>query len=302
MAMGPGYHHSGWACPEAAGFPGVVAYGMFRWPPTWDMAHLAFFGATCAVLAGVGASLVLALWRVLRSRRTRREGAASGAWQVRFASLPASVRACRHQLTGEAPDRECRRAFDCRSCAEHELLAARRPRPPARSPEASLRLGFDPARRFYSRSHLWVRLEKNGTATIGLDGIARRLLGSPESLRLPRPGTRLETHGTLGQVVTRGQRVRLLSPIDGTVIGVRGSGTGFKLRVRPDPTLDIRHLLEGPEAKTWSLRELERVLRAGDPKAGAPALTDGGELLLDLGAALPRERYRALLAETFLQA
>jgi hypothetical protein len=266
----------------------------------WDTGHVVLFGALCAVLAAIGTSLVLAARRALL--RIRHGRVASAAWCAEFGELPASVRACRHKITGEAPERLCEKAFDCRRCAEHELLEAKRGRLAARAPEASLRLGFDPSHRFYHRGHTWVRLEKNGTVTIGLDGIARRLLGAPETIDLAPPGARIEAHGTLGRVTTRGMRVRLLAPIDGTVVSVRGSGVGFKLRVRPDATLDIRHLLAGPEAKVWSLRELERVERALGSVGAAIALADGGELVADVGAKLPREAYDALLGETFLEA
>ncbi len=271
---------------------------MFPWSPdfVWDAAHLVFFGAFYAVAATIGLSLAVALRRALRKLAGGR--AAATAWRIKFEELPARLRACRHQITGEAPERQCEKAFDCRRCAEHELLQARRR---SRSPEVSPQLGFDPSRRFYDRGHTWVRLEKNGSATVGLDGIARRLLGTPDAVELPPPGTRIEVHGTLGHAVTRGRRVRLLSPIDGTVAGVRGTGAGFKLRVRPDATLDIRHLLDGREAKAWSLRELERVQRAVSAVTGAAILADGGELVADIGAELPRERHEALLGETFLR-
>jgi hypothetical protein len=274
---------------------------MFPWSPefVWDAGHVVFFGALYAVLAAIAGSLALATRRVVMHVRHGRLAAA--AWHAEFAELPSSVRACRHQLTGEAAGRLCEKAFDCRRCVEHELLQAKREKPAARAPEAS-GFGFDPSRRFYHRGHTWVRLEKNGTATIGLDGMGRRLLGTPEAIELPLPAARIETHGPLGRVRTRGIEVRLLSPIDGTVIDVRGSGLGFKLRVRPDAVFDIRHLLVGPEAKVWSLRELERVEGALAPVGGAVALADGGELVADLGAELPRERYRALLGETFLEA
>lgn len=273
---------------------------MFPWSRefVWDTGHVVFFGALYSVLGAIGASLVLAVRRAIR--HVRRGRAAGALWRAEFAELPASVRVCRHQITGEALGRLCEKAFDCRRCAEHELLEALRERPVARAPEAPI--GFDPSRRFYHRGHTWVRLEKNGTATIGLDGMARRLLGTPDAVELAQPGTRIETHGSLGRISTRGLQVRLLSPIDGTVVDLRGSGVGFKLRVRPDATFDIRHLLSGPEAKVWSLRELERVERALAPVGATVALADGGELVADIGAVLPRERYDALLGETFLVA
>ncbi len=93
----------------------------------------------------------------------------------------------------------------------------------------------------------------------------------------------------------------LVSPVDGIVLGVRGEGTRFRLRVRPDAFLDLRHLLTGHEVKAWAASELDR-LQSALGSAGAPAaLADGGELAADVGVVLPPERYDVLLAETFLQ-
>ncbi len=244
-----------------------------------------------------GRSLLAAARRALRRLRHRRTAAL--AWKAEFHELPASARACRHQLTGEAPDRVCDEGFDCRACPEHEPLQARRER---QAPAAAQVVGFDPRHRFYHRGHTWARLEKNGTVTIGVDGIARRVLGMPDDVELPQAGTRLEANGPLCRIRTRGRTVRLLSPIDGTVAGSRGAGLGFKLRVRPRDLIDLRHLLAGPEAKLWSLRELERLQRIVGTVASGTALADGGELLPDLGAVLAPERYDALVREVFLLA
>jgi hypothetical protein len=97
---------------------------MFPWSPEfiWDAAHVAFFGAFYAVVMVVGGMLVTA---ALRARRGLGHAEAV-AWHADFEDLPASARACRHQLTGEAPGRTCDNGFDCRKCAVHPAFIARK--------------------------------------------------------------------------------------------------------------------------------------------------------------------------------
>jgi hypothetical protein len=280
---------------------------MFPWSPefAWDASHLVFFGALYSVVAAIAAALALAGWRAWRDARAGRAPAV--AWHADFEDLPASARACRHQLTGEAPGRVCENAFDCRQCAGHPVFEALRERRSAASGEdadaaRAVSLGFDlPLDRFYHRGHTWVRLESDGTVTVGLDEMARRLVGLPEAVERPAAGTRLLLNGALARIRTGLGEVRVLSPIDGTVVATAGSGRELGVRLVPLAPLDARHLLWGREARLWALRELERLERTLGPVGQAPALADGGELVADIGAALPAEQYDALLGEMLLE-
>ena len=137
--------------------------------------------------------------------------------------------------------------------------------------------------------------------TVGLDDFARRLVGAPERVELPTPGSRVEVNGPAGRLTTRGNDVRILSPVDGTVVEVGGGGAAFTLRVDPGDSLDLRHLMSGVEVRVWALRELERLQRALGPSAVGAALADGGELVTDVGAVLPRDRYDTLLGDMLLE-
>jgi len=277
---------------------------MFPWSPefNWDTAHLLFFGALYGVLATMALALGTAAWRACRDAREGRTAAL--AWHAAFEDLPRAARACRHQLSGEAPGRFCENAFDCRSCSEHQRFdrlrhskQAQRAKP---DPESG-GLGFElPLDRFYHRGHTWARPERDGSVSVGLDDVARRLIGTPERIEAPAPGTRLEVNGTAFRVRSHGNEVRLLSPVDGTVVSARGEGASLTLRVDPGGLLDVRHLLSGAEARAWALRELERLQGAFAP-AGRASLADGGELVDDVGAVMPRAKHDALLGEMLLE-
>ena len=114
---------------------------------------------------------------------------------------------------------------------------------------------------------------------MGLDDLARRLVGTPERVEPPAVGSRLQVNGPAARLTTRGNDVRVLSPVDGTVLEVRGEGAGFTLRVDPGAAPELRHLLSGTEARAWGLRELERLQWALGPSELGAALADGGELV-----------------------
>jgi hypothetical protein len=85
------------------------------------------------------------------------------------------------------------------------------------------------------------------------------------------------------------------------VVEVQGEGAAATLRVDPGGTPDLRHLLSGREARAWALRELERLQAAVGSGATGAALADGGELVADVGAALPPERFDAVLGDMLLE-
>jgi hypothetical protein len=273
---------------------------MFPWSPefAWDPYHVAFFGALYSVFATVGAGLSLAAWRSLRDAREGRAGAI--VWRADFDEMPPSARSCRHQITGEVAARTCENGFDCRRCADHPRLAALRLESAPTSERE--RCGVEvPQDRLYHRGHTWLRPEPDGTLVVGLDDLACRLVGTPDRLEVPSPGARIEVNGPVLRARCRGRDVRVLSPVDGTVVDVRGSGAGLTLRVDAGSRPDLRHLLSGPEAGAWMLREMERLQRALGAQGLGPALADGGELVADVGAVLPGERYDALLGEMLLE-
>jgi hypothetical protein len=272
---------------------------MFPWSPefAWDVAHVAFFGALYSVLATIAATLGLAAFRSTRHARLGRTDAL--VWRADFEDLPASARACRHQLTGEAPGRICERGFDCGGCREHRAFAAA-PRATALAPAE--RPGFElPLDRYYHRGHTWAWPQADGTVLVGVDELGARLVGPTAEVDLPAPGACLHSNGPLARVRSRGRDARLLAPVDGTVVEVRrGEGARFTLRIDPGPVLDLRHLLSGHEARVWAVRELERLQAACEGPAGV-ALADGGDLVEDVGAAVPAERLDALVGDVFLE-
>ena len=136
-------------------------------------------------------------------------------------------------LTGEFKNRECPNAFDCRECATHSKLVALHPPAVAAGHEAEIFGMSFPLDRMYHRGHTWARPEADGTVTVGLDDLGARLLGTPDGVDLPEPGSRVQVNGTAFRVHKREADVRILSPVDGEVVETGGVDRDYFLRVKP---------------------------------------------------------------------
>jgi hypothetical protein len=272
-------------------FPGIDGFH-------WTLGHVLFLSLFFTVALTILITVASAAWRTNRDFRSER--AIDLWWRSQFAELPVSDRRCRHELAGRVLSRTCDKAFDCRHCEKYSQFAVL----PATGNVGSLGLNFAEDR-YYHRGHTWVKPEEDGTVSVGLDELAAHLLGTPDSVRLPGAGQKLEVNQTAWRMKKNGREIEVRAPIEGTVIGIGGPKEGWYLKVRPrldvrEP-VTLRHLLRGPEVHAWLSRELERLqLQLRSPNT-APALADGGVLMPDLMDAVPEADWDAVLADTFLQ-
>ena len=276
---------------------------MFPWNYGFHfgVASYIFLGAFYTVLVVVATTILNALWR---AHRDLSKGKAEDIrWHSDFHDLPAADRTCRHVLTGEFKSRECPNAFDCRGCETHAKLVALHPRGGGGESEAEIFGMSFPLDRMYHRGHTWARPEADGTVTVGLDDLGARLLGTPDAVDLPAPGSRVQANGTAFRIHKREADVRVLSPVDGEVVETGGVDRGFFLRVKPlDGAIDMRHLLRDGEVKPWLMRELERLQLALTMEgATTPSLADGGVPVADIAAAYPKTDWDAVCGEMFLE-
>lgn len=262
----------------------------------WSEGSIIFLGAFYCVVAAVAATVFFAVKRARRAVQVGREEEIR--WHSDFHDLPARDRQCRHTLTGEFAYRECPNAFDCRLCETHARLLAGHPaEAPAESEEEILGMAF-PLDRLYHRGHTWVKREPDGIVTVGLDDLGRRLVGAPDGVELPAPGTRLEANGTGWHLHKRGADIRVLSPVDGEVIEASPDGGGV-LRIKlACKGFNLRHLLAAAEVRPWLLREIDRLQLS---LSGVPALADGGVPVNDMSAQIPQTDWDAVCSEMFLQ-
>lgn len=274
---------------------------MFPWVYEfrWTAGHVVFLGVFFSVVMVIAATVLTAGIRSVRDFKKRKT--ASIIWHADFEDLPPQVRACRHEFTGEVKQRTCHNGFDCRTCATHPRLESLRPKNLS-APDGPM-FGLDmPAARRYHRGHSWVEQHDDGTYTVGLDDFAGRLTGTPARVLLPEPGTHLSVNGQGWLMEREGITMRILSPVDGTVLEQGGHDLGWYLRVRPDqPDAPLDHLLHGAEVRPWTMRELERiqVVMGGEGTTGN--LADGGELVKDAMQQAPGVDWDTVWGETFLE-
>ena len=272
-------------------FPGIDGFH-------WTFGHILFLSLFFAVALTILLTVVSALRRTARDFRTHR--AIDLCWHADFAELPEANRRCRHELAGRVISRTCDYAFDCRHCEKYSQFAVL----PATGNVSALGLDYSEDR-YYHRGHTWLKPEEDGTVTIGLDELAKRLIGDPDSFTPPDIGDDIELNQTAWRIKKNGKEIQIRAPIEGTIVGIGGPKEGWYLRIRPrlDPhhPATLRHLLRGPEVHGWLARELERLqlqLRAPNTP---PALADGGVLLPDLMNAVPDADWDTVLADTFLE-
>lgn len=117
-----------------------------------------------------------------------------------------------------------------------------------------------PAELRYTKDHEWVRIESDGTATVGITDHAQAALGDVTFVDLPKVGATFAEHATFGTVESVKAASDLYCPLAGTVVAVNG-----ELNASPD--LVNRE----PYGGAWMIR-----LRLDNP-AAAQGLLDAAK-------------------------
>ena len=78
----------------------------------------------------------------------------------------------------------------------------------------------------YAKSHEWLRLEADGTATVGITDYAQNSLGDITYVQLPKPGTALKAGEAFGVVESVKAASDVYSPVSGTVIEANAALNG----------------------------------------------------------------------------
>jgi len=77
-----------------------------------------------------------------------------------------------------------------------------------------------PADRRYAKSHEWLKLESDGTATVGISDYAQNSLGDITYVQVPKVGAVLKAGETFGVVESVKAASDLYAPVAGTVVAV----------------------------------------------------------------------------------
>jgi glycine cleavage system H lipoate-binding protein len=233
---------------------------------------------------------------------------------------------CVWMAAGVLSYRLCDREFDCDRCLVDRALreggspslkdAAMDLAPSASTATAPTVSGLRFSRAgFYHASHLWSRVEGGGTVRIGIDDLARRVLGRVEEIAIPQAETSLRLEQKVLSFRGEAGKIDLPMPISGTALARNEELLAdpgklqrpphqevWLLRARPDRLQeDLSGLFYGHRVVAWLRGEIEKVkdklLAAQAVEAGS--LPDGGSLDASVLDSLD-PKLRCSLAEDLL--
>jgi glycine cleavage system H protein len=116
-----------------------------------------------------------------------------------------------------------------------------------------------PADLRYAKSHEWLRVDADGTATVGISDYAQSSLGDITFVQLPKVGAALKQGTAFGVVESVKAASDLYAPVSGTVTAVNSAldgapeavnrdpyGAGWILKLKPANAAEASGLLDAP--------------------------------------------------------
>ncbi len=162
--------------------------------------------------------------------------------------------------------------------------------------------------------HTWAKVESDDTVTVGMDDFAAKLLGSADSIALPKLGSRVK-QGSLGWAFKSDSRmIHMLSPIQGKIVEVNeqlanspgvafedpyGSGWMFKVK-SSDLASNMKNMIPEDIVGQWIESARETLANSGDPQAAARIFARTGEPIRGIARAIDPEGWDELTREFFL--
>ncbi len=116
-----------------------------------------------------------------------------------------------------------------------------------------------PADLRYATSHEWVKIEADGTATVGISDYAQNSLGDITYVQLPAAGAVLTAGQSFGVVESVKAASDLYAPVGGTVIAVNAALNAAPETLNRDPYGDgwLLKLKVGDAGETARLLDAE---------------------------------------------
>jgi len=114
-----------------------------------------------------------------------------------------------------------------------------------------------PENLYFSTTHEWVRLEDDGTITLGITEHAQEEMGDMVYVDFPELGKKIEANGECGVLESVKSASDIYSPLAGEVIAINENltdnpalinkdcyGDGWIIRLRPDNPEAIKELMD----------------------------------------------------------
>jgi glycine cleavage system H lipoate-binding protein len=160
----------------------------------------------------------------------------------------------------------------------------------------------------YHPGHTWALAESPELVRIGIDDLAAKVAGNVTKIDIPERGQWIRQGQRIIAMHRDGHELDLVSPIEGTVVGVNEAvlrdpsiakndpyGDGWLLTVNsPDARTNFRNLLDGRVARRW-MEEAAVALRNLTPSLVGATAQDGG-----VAIELPVAQLEKVQKEIFL--
>ena len=175
--------------------------------------------------------------------------------------------------------------------------------------------GFQvPNNLMYHPGHAWARMDGDDIITVGMDDFAVKLLGSVDSISLPKEGSKVR-QGSFGWLMKAESRaIHMLSPVEGEVVAINrevvdspalafddpyGKGWLFKVR-NGNLASNLKNMVPASMVGQW-FENIREALACRQPALAAAELyQDGGELVSGLAKAIDPQGWDDLAREFLL--
>jgi len=181
-----------------------------------------------------------------------------------------TLRYCRYMRLGLVDFMICSNGFECWRCEVDQMMEDRFDTHPAFALKpAKNRLPFQVSGftyvpgLFYSDSHVWAK-PMDRLVRMGLDDLVSTLAVEADAVSLPQIGRPLRENQALAEIRTKDKKVKIPSPLDGTVSAVNRDleneptliwkapyGRGWLVMMQPDRFEDVSGLRSNSSAREW---------------------------------------------------
>jgi glycine cleavage system H lipoate-binding protein len=165
----------------------------------------------------------------------------------------------------------------------------------------------------YHPGHTWVQRERKNLNRVGADEFAAIFAGPVDRVELPKPGTWVRQGQKVISFFRNGEKVEMVSPVEGEVVEVNQElaanpallrqdpyGNGWLMSVfAPDEEGPSRNLLPSSLISTWMREAAEKFFLLQPMPAGVTA-ADGGRPSEMATASLTPEVWKKAAKEFFL--
>ena len=171
---------------------------------------------------------------------------------------------------------------------------------------------------FYSGNHLWMHMEKSGTARLGMDDLLLHLTGKVNFKCLRDSGDIISKGDLLAELDQNGKTLQLFSPVSGQILQTNrelktgdGSwhddpyGKGWMYKIKPvNWVAEIQSCHFAEEAVGFSKNDLDRfkdflarTMPDYSPESAQIMLQEGGEIMDHTLSVLPGETWQEFQQE-----